>query len=122
VTWNYKQSTGGVSHDGEFITTGYAGIVPGLNDPTAQAQPFVGPLPQGTYTIGAVVQNGGHMGPYVIPLEPWSANQMFGRAGFFIHGDTPTRNHTASNGCIVLDRQWRQMIVNSGDTVLTVIA
>ena len=121
MTWNYKQSTGGVSHDGEFITTGYAGIVPGLNDPTAQAQPFVGPLPQGTYTIGAVVQNGGHMGPYVIPLEPWSANQMFGRAGFFIHGDNPAMDHSASDGCIILDHTSRMTIVASRDGGLFVV-
>ncbi len=122
MTWNYRQSTGALSHDGEYIATGYAGIKPGLNDPVAQDQPFVGPLPAGTYTIGAVMANGGHMGPYVLPLTPWSGNKMFGRDGFFIHGDTPTRNNTASNGCIVLDRQWREMISQSEDTVLTVVA
>lgn len=122
MTWNYQQSTGQMSHDGELIATGYAGIGAGLNNPAAQNQPFVGPLPAGTYTIGTVMADGGHMGPYVLPLAPWSANQMFGRAGFFIHGDTPARDNTASNGCIVLDRQWRQMITQSGDTVLTVAA
>ena len=122
MTWNYQQSTGQLSHGGELIATGYAGIGAGLNNPAAQNQPFVGPLPAGTYTIGAVMADGGHMGPFVLPLTPWSVNQMFGRAGFFIHGDTPARDNSASNGCIVLDRQWRQMIAQSGDTVLAVAA
>jgi hypothetical protein len=122
MTWNYQQSTGQLSHDGELIATGYAGIGDGLNNPTAQNQSFVGPLPAGTYTIGEAMADGGHMGPFVLPLTPWSVNQMFGRSGFFIHGDTPARDNSASNGCIVLDRQWRQMIAQSGDTVLTVAA
>jgi len=119
---NYRQSNGNLSHNGELIAAGYAGSGAGLNNPNAQNQPFVGPLPQGNYTIGAVMADGGHVGPYVLPLEPWNGNQMFGRAGFFIHGDTPARNQTASNGCIVLDRQWRQLIAQSSDAVLTVIA
>jgi non-ribosomal peptide synthetase component E (peptide arylation enzyme) len=62
------------------------------------------------------------MGPYVLPLAPWPNNNMFGRNGFYIHGDTAARNQTASNGCIVLDRQYRLMIAQSGDNVLTVTA
>jgi hypothetical protein len=119
--WTYQQATGRLSHDREFIATGYAGIGQGLNNPASQNISFVGPLPAGTYTIGGPMLDGGHMGPFVLPLTGWVGNQMFGRDGFFIHGDNTARNNTASNGCIVLDRIWRQMIATSGDTVLIVI-
>jgi len=116
----YQQSTGKLSHSGEFIAEGYSGKPPSVNDPNAQDQPHQGPLPRGTYTIGPPVQDGGHMGPFVLPLTPWSVNNMFQRDGFFIHGDNQERNHTASEGCIILDRQWRNMIASSNDSVLQV--
>jgi len=122
MTWSYSQQSGQLSHDGELIATGYSGIGAGLNNPAAQDQPFVGPLPRGSYGIGAVVADGGHLGPFVMPLTPWAVNNMFGRAGFFIHGDNAQLNNTASNGCIILARQWRTMIASSGDTLLTVTA
>ncbi len=122
MTWSYSQATGELSHDGEYIATGYAGIGPDLNKPSSQDIPFKGPLPQGTYNIGPPMADGGHMGPYVLPLNPWPGNNMFDRLGFYIHGDTPARNKSASNGCIVLDRQWRTMIAQSNDAVLTVTA
>jgi hypothetical protein len=122
MSWSYEQLTGNISHDGEAIATGYAGIGAGLNNPNEQDQPFVGPLPRGTYTIGAPIANGGHLGPFVLPLTPWATNQMFGRAGFFIHGDRIAGPpHTASNGCIILDRLTRNLIAETGDTVLIVI-
>jgi hypothetical protein len=121
MSWSYSQSTGNLSHEGEFIAKGYAGIGDCCNKPDKQEVSFEGPLPRGTYTIGPVVPDGGHMGPYVLPLTPWPVNNMFGRSGFFIHGDTPSRDHSASNGCIVLDRSWRTMIAQSGDATLVVI-
>lgn len=122
MTWTYSQSTGRLSHDGEVIATGYAGHDAGLDDPNAQQTAFVGPLPRGTYDIGSPISDGGHMGPYVLPLSPWPINNMFGRSGFYIHGDTPARDQSASNGCIVLDRQWRALITQSSDPVLVVTA
>lgn len=95
MTWTYSQSTGRLSHDGEVIATGYAGHDAGLDDPSAQQSAFVGPLPQGTYDIGPPMSDGGHMGPYVLPLGPWPINNMFGRSGFYIHGDTPARDQSA---------------------------
>jgi len=121
MTWSYSQSTGALSHNGEFIATGYSGIGDGLNNPADQDQPFVGPLPQGSYTIGAVEIDGGHLGPYVMPLDPQASNTMFGRDGFFIHGDNPAMNHSASNGCIVLPRVIRTLIAQSGDAELSVV-
>jgi hypothetical protein len=122
MTWTYSQATGNLSHDGESIAIGYAGKGAALNDPASQDKPFAGPLPRGSYTVGAPMPDGGHMGPFVLPLAPWPGNNMCGRCGFYIHGDTPSREHSASNGCIVLDRQWRTMIAESGDTLLVVTA
>jgi len=121
MAWTFQQGTGDISHDGEFIATGYSGNGDGLNNPQAQGQGFVGPIPRGTYTIGAAMQDGGHMGPFVLPLTAWPVNRMFGRDGFFVHGDNATRDQSASQGCIVLHRQWRQMIAQSGDTILMVV-
>ena len=50
------------------------------------------------------------MGPYVLPLTPLTVNNMFGREGFFIHGDSIDNPGNASNGCVVLNRQWRIMV------------
>jgi hypothetical protein len=121
MTWSYSQSTGALSHNGEFIDTGYSGHGDGFNNPNAQDDVDVGPLPQGNYTIGAVEADGGRLGPYVMPLQPDAANRMFGRNGFFIHGDNRAMNNTASDGCIILSRLVRTLIAQSGDTNLTVV-
>jgi hypothetical protein len=84
VTWSYSQATGEISHDGEYIATGYAGLEPDLSKPGSQGIPFKGPLPQGTYNIGPPMADGGHMGTYVLPLNPWSGNNIFDRSGFYI--------------------------------------
>lgn len=39
--------------------TGYAGNGPGLNNPAAQNQQNVGPIPQGTYTVGGTTNRRG---------------------------------------------------------------
>ena len=122
MSWSYAQSTGQLAHDGEGIATGYSGKGAGLNNPGQANVPFTGPLPVGSYTIEGPIADGGHLGPFVLPLSPWPVNNMFGRSGFFIHGDNQAMNHTASNGCIILARQWRQLIATTGDTLLVVTA
>jgi len=59
-------------------------------------------------------------GPYVLPLTPSLNNQMFGRSGFLIHGDSVVNPGTASEGCIILPRAVRQQIWGAGDHVLQV--
>jgi hypothetical protein len=44
----------------------------------------VGPLPQGTYTLGNMYTFKGM--PYCYDLYPSSSNNMCGRSGFLIHG------------------------------------
>jgi hypothetical protein len=57
-----------------------------------------------------------------MPLTPDPANDMCGRAGFFIHGDNITAPGTASDGCIILSRTTRVAIDASEDKQLTVVA
>jgi hypothetical protein len=44
---------------------------------------------------------------------------MFGRSGFFCHGDNPAENQTASDGCIVAARPIREIVAQHSQ--LTVI-
>ena len=115
--------------NGAKLTDCYSGGGPtgaenARNNPRMQSAPSLGPLPQGEYTISPahIVP---HLGPIVMALTPAPTNQMFGRSGFFIHGDNAEMNFTASDGCIVCGPQIRQQIADlvlSGEDQLTVIA
>ena len=121
MPWTYNQSSGKLSLDGKVIGTGYSGKGLGLNNPAMQAQRLVGPLPQGTYTVGPAFKHP-EKGPVVMRLRPQRGTQMFGRSGFLIHGDNKAMNHTASNGCIILGPEIRKQISASTDRTLTVTA
>lgn len=122
MPWSYAQSTGEMLQDGAVIGTGYSGNGAGLNNPDAQDQHDVGPVPQGSYTIGPAVSPPDHLGPLALPLIPDPGNTMFGRNAFFIHGDNAAQNHTASDGCIILSPAIRQRVVASNDTSLVVVS
>lgn len=100
---------------------GYSGHGEGLNNPSMCNVHNVGPLPQGNYTIGQP-RDDEEVGKFAMPLTPSPDNTMFGRSEFFIHGDNPKLNHTASDGCIILIRPLREAIASSGDTELLVTA
>ena len=119
--WTYRQSTGELSSNGELLESLTADAGVGLNNPALQDVANVGPLPQGSYRIGAPYTDPTR-GPLVMHLVPAAANLMFGRAGFLIHGDNAQLNHTASEGCIVLARTFREVIALSADRQLTVIS
>lgn len=118
--WTWRQRQGELWSDGERIATGYAGRGEGKNNPAAEHIARTGPIPRGLYTVTGVLADGGHMGAYVLTLEPDPANQMHGRSGFCIHGDSVFHPGTASLGCIILPRNVRRMIWESGDYKLTV--
>ena len=138
MSWSYSQATGILgSADGLFTARGYAGSADGRNNPTAQNIVDIGPLPQGRYSFGQIFEctqvlandgicgdchgTGKHKhGPSVIRLVPDPNNEMFGRAGFLIHGDNATG--TASEGCIVLALATRQQLMDSNDYVIEVTA
>lgn len=120
MKWTYEQATGRMLHDGERVAIGYSGAGDGKNNPAMQDVKNVGPLPCGLYTIDAPVDTVTH-GPYVLRLEPYPENEMFGRAGFLIHGDSVVHPGTASEGCIILGRAIREKIWLSGDRQLEVV-
>jgi hypothetical protein len=94
---------------------GYSGQAQYLNNLLYQADHNTGPLPAGTYTITAI-NDDPHRGAHTCVLTPNPANQMFGRSGFLIHGDTANRTHTASDGCIITPLWVRQQF-EVGDVV-----
>ena len=110
--WTFEQRTGKLyDPTGKLIAIGYAGgncgkNPEGKNNPDMQGVPKVGPLPVGLYTRGAVILQS-HLGPFAIPLVPAPSNNMLGRGGFYMHGDT-TPSGNASEGCAIMPRAVRE--------------
>lgn len=122
--WKYAQSTGTLASPGGVTYQGYSGAEPfGLNNPLWQNVPNVGPIPQGTYTIGAPEDTIAH-GPFALPLIPFLSNVMFGRSDFLMHGDEVDHpgQHLASEGCVIMALAVRQAVWASGDRLLAVFA
>lgn len=124
MEWVWRQATGELlqrlddSLYSDVIATGYAGMGAGQNNPAMQCVEDVGPIPRGWYTIGDAVED-----PtlFTLPLTPDPDNDMCGRSGFLIHGDSIQLPGWASQGCIVLDATTRQKISASGLNRLQVI-
>ncbi len=115
MSWTYKTSTGELFNSNNTrVGAGYAGHGEGLNNPAMAGVSNVGPLPTGLYHIGTPIDDPNSVGVFAMPLT-----QL--RSGFFIHGDNPFFNHTASDGCVVLNLVLRGEIANSADDTLIVI-
>jgi hypothetical protein len=110
-----------MSRDGKVVGSGYAGHDWGKNNPAAEAAPGIGPVPRGHWAIGAP-RNSPNTGPYTLTLDPKPGTDTHGRSAFRIHGDSVKAPGTASHGCIILPRSVRELIWNSGDHDLEVIA
>jgi hypothetical protein len=122
MAWQYVQRSGRLSSaDSKVIAKGYSGFGAGKNAPELQKSQGIGPIPVGRYSIGRARDTDTH-GPCVLPLTPDTSNEMFGRGGFLIHGDSIAAPGTASNGCIILDRHVRDAIDASSDRKLEVRA
>lgn len=119
--WQFVQVSGEIRQDGEHVAWGYAGKGVGKNNHSCQSVHNVGPIPCGLYTIEAPHDTKDH-GPYVLRLEPDPGNQMFGRSGFLIHGDSIADPGTASEGCIIASKLTRLRIWESGDHILQVVS
>jgi hypothetical protein len=119
--WTYNSSNGSLAHNGALVGTGYSGINEGLNNPTLQNEHDIGPIPQGYWTVGDFFDDPGGKGPIVCHLTPAEDTDAFGRGGFMIHGDNSEADHTASHGCIILQRAFREQVRDSGDTQLLVV-
>lgn len=120
MSWIYEQATGHLIYNGEVVGMGYSGHAEGKNCPAMQDRRGVGPIPRGLYTISTPFDDDDH-GKYVMRLWPNPKNQMFGRAGFLMHGDSIEHPGAASEGCIVMPRSVREQVWESGDKTLQVV-
>lgn len=129
LDWVYSQSTGQLTHvdstgNSTNVGSGYAGHGEGVNNPAMQGVANTGPLPQGTYTIEPQQNNTTGSGtrlPGSMRLTPDPSNNMYGRGGFLIHGDNSRGDRSASEGCVIMNRNVRNQVGNSGDPVLRVV-
>ena len=124
--WTFKVTAGTILNpEGALVTShayagGNCGKNPeGVNNPAKVMVKDIGPLPPGLYTMGTPVEHS-RLGPFAIPLTPDPANVMYGRGGFFCHGDTvPSGN--ASEGCIIAARFVRDQMWASADHQIQVV-
>ncbi len=66
IMWTYSHSTGKLTHNGKIVASGYSGTGTGRNNPLAESQRNVRPIPRGRYVIGAPRDTASH-GPRVLP-------------------------------------------------------
>ncbi|MFZ5503511.1 MAG: tlde1 domain-containing protein [Pseudomonadota bacterium] len=124
-----SQSTGQVTRvdangNSTVLGTGYSGHGEGVNNPDMQNVEGVGPIPQGRYEIGPQQDNitgEGTRLPGSMRLTPLEGTDTFGRDGFIIHGDNARGDQSASKGCPILNRNIRDQIANSDETVFRVV-
>lgn len=120
MPWTYSQHNGRIYHDGSLVGIGYAGKDDGKDNPAAQNLVGIGPIPRGTYTIGAPFTHP-HAGVYTLRLAPQSGTNTFGRSGFMMHGDSIEHPGHASDGCIIQNLMVRRQVWESGDHTLEVV-
>jgi hypothetical protein len=118
--WGYSQTLGQILNpDGTHAGFGYSGSGHGKNNSEFQHVHNVGPIPRGFYEIGEPFDSDTH-GPFCLRLTPFPENEMFGRDGFLIHGDSIKAPGMASQGCIILQPGVRHHIAESDDKILEV--
>lgn len=105
----YEQATGKLFDENGLVGTGWAGQLLGKNNPAMQNVKMTGPLPVGKYTINDPIDHP-KLGPEAFPLTPDPANEMFGRADFYIHGANRRTPSLSSEGCIIQSRVVRDYI------------
>lgn len=119
----FKISAGQISDSAlTFVGHAYSGAPGYVNDPSKEAIKRCGPIPEGLWNIGSPVIDGGHLGPFILPLTPAEGTMTYGRGGFWIHGDNSEHDESASEGCIIASPDLRKMIAMDADHALTVEA
>jgi len=113
----------GSSLNGELSTSkivgvGYSGHEEVLNNPVYDYLKGIGCIPVGRYTLDGPYTDP-EKGPVVFKLIPAPSNNMMGRSGFMLHGDTTPAVHDASDGCIA-SPLWTRSIFKNED-ILDVI-
>jgi hypothetical protein len=123
--WVFEITTGNMyDPNGKLVSNGYAGgncgkNPEGIDNPDDEGLKNIGPLPEGIYTFGTPVDHS-HLGAFAIPLIPDPANNMLGRGGFYLHGDT-VQYQAASEGCIIQPLPTRDACWASPDHQLQVV-
>lgn len=117
MPWIYKQFTGELFHNDNFVGKGYSGKGIHKNNPASEPIKNWGTIPKGRYIIGDF---NNHKGPMTIILNPDKNNIMYGRDAFRIHGDSKESPGNASEGCIILGPHVRIDIIHSPDRELIV--
>lgn len=121
--WGFQLTTGALRNPSATVVGyGYSGNGADLDNPAGQGDRDHGPIPQGLWMIGEFFDDPGDKGLIVSRLTPVEEKDALGRTGFMIHGDNQKLNHTASDGCIILNHGLRAMIAASSDDVLLVTA
>jgi len=118
--FTYDQSSGAFSLNGKELWCGYSGFGPGKNNPAAEMQKAIGPVPAGLWHIAGDYDSK-KTGPRTIVLVPDDKTNTFGRSDFRIHGDSIANPGSASHGCIILPRFIRQLILDNPCKLLTVV-
>ena len=119
--WTWDQSQGALlDPNGILVSRGYSGRGRGKNNPTLQHLRGIGPVPRGMWRIHPP-RTSQRTGPYVLDLTPEPGTVTHGRSAFQIHGDSIRAPGTASSGCIILPRVWRERIWKSGVRLIEVV-
>lgn len=118
--WTFEQNTGAITYRGAVLEIGYAGLQDGKNNPAMEAVHDKGPLPRGRYKFGPPHKHP-TLGIAAMQLIPDPANEMFGRSGFYWHGDSRVHPGEASHGCLVSSTALRLKAWASGEHDLEVI-
>lgn len=116
LTWDQSK---GVLHDeqGQVMTNkGYSGLGDAKNNPSREQEEDHGPIPQGNWRIEEVRDDQFHkrLARPIYRLVPDNETcarvEAMGRQpdSFLIHGDNDT--HTASTGCVIVDRNTREQL------------
>ena len=120
MPWVYKVSAHSFYLNGAYqFDAKYSGR-PGFKDDSAnECVKGKGPLPRGTYTIGPAFYHH-KTKALTMRLTPFVENEMCGRDGFMIHGNSSIHPLSASDGCIILGLSGRREINDSNDKILVV--
>lgn len=109
----YNSRSGVLTLRGQVLGIAYSGHGDGLNNPALEAEPGLGPIPRGTYIMGAP-HTSQNTGPYTMDLTP-VGHTAFGRSLLRMHGDNRSGDESASHGCIVTNRKIRETIWRLND-------
>ena len=122
--WLYHQSTGDLFYLNGIninpVEKCYSGYGDCKNKPQYQGVKSLGPIPRGKYTLKNFTEIAGGRVKKAIPLLPDATNNMLGRDGFYIHGDSHLQPGEASEGCIICSIETRELMVASIPTTLHV--